>query len=298
MNWDDLRYILAVARCGTISDGARALRVNSTTVSRRLRAMEEEANTALFKKLKHGAVLTAAGEEMVRVAEEVEQLTHALDAKIHGLDTKLTGTLRVASLGGLFEFWKHDLLAFHRLHEGITLEINLGVSVSNITQREADVAIRFARQAPEHLLGRKHAEIFFAVYGSRDLVAAIGAENSYRDYPWISWDLSFARGTDIWLEKNAPGARITMRVDNMSAMISMLEAGFGITMIPCVIGDSNPNLQRVGSYLEGGLFLWVLTHPQLRNTARVRVFLSFMRELIKRDKELIEGRRPWVPGAD
>ncbi|MCP4448106.1 MAG: LysR family transcriptional regulator [Myxococcales bacterium] len=97
MNWDDLRFILAVARHGTITDGARALRLNATTVSRRLRAMEEEAGTALFDKLKHGAVLTSAGEEIAAAAETIEEVANALDGRIIGLDAKLDGTLRVSA---------------------------------------------------------------------------------------------------------------------------------------------------------------------------------------------------------
>jgi DNA-binding transcriptional LysR family regulator len=96
MSWDDLRDILAVARHGTLTDGARALQVNPTTVTRRLRALERETGTALFDKLKHGAVLTRAGEEVVAVAETVERLIHRLDARIRGLDTKLEDTICAA----------------------------------------------------------------------------------------------------------------------------------------------------------------------------------------------------------
>lgn len=291
-SWDDLRFILAVSRHGTISDAASALTVNATTVSRRLRAMEAEAGTALFEKLKHGAVLTAAGEQMVVVAEAVEQLTNALDARVLGLDAKLEGTIRATSTDILLERWMPDFATFQLKYEGIQLELTSGYATVNLTRREADVAIRTAPRAPEHLLGRKYAEVFYAVYGAPSLVDQIGVDASYAAYPWLAWDLSVGRATDNYLESNAPGARIVMRVDRMAPMTAALEAGLGITILPCMAGDTNPRLCRVGDYFEGGTYLWVLTHPELRGSARIRTFTRYVRELVARDVDLIEGRTP------
>lgn len=291
-DWNDLRYILAVARHGTIVDGARALRVNATTVSRRLRALEEEAGTALFEKLKHGAVLTPAGEEMVTVAEAVQQLTDALDARIHGLDAKLEGTIRVTSTDILLNQWMPDFAAFQARYEGVRLELTSGYSLANLTRREADVAIRMSTTAPGHLLGRRHAEIFYGIYGAPALVERIGEGASYAAFPWLSWDHSVGRATDNYIEANARGAKIVLRADRMEPMMAALEAGMGITILPCVCGDTNAELRRVGDYFEGGMYLWVLTHPELRGSARVRAFTSFVRELIARDLDLLEGRRP------
>lgn len=292
--WDDLRFILAVARHGTIADGAKALRVNATTVSRRLRAMEDQAGTALFEKLKHGAVLTAAGEEMVAVAEAVEKMTDTLDARIRGLDAKLEGTIRVTSTDILLGLWMPDIAAFSTRYEGVQLELSSGYSTANLTRREADIAVRMSAHAPEHLLGRRHAELFFAVYGAPELIERIGADAPYADFPWLAWDLSVGRATDNYLRDHVPGARIVMRVDRMAPMHAALEAGLGITILPCVTGDTNPALRRVGPYFEGGMYLWVLTHPELRGSARVRAFMAHVRELAARDLDLLEGRRPFT----
>jgi DNA-binding transcriptional LysR family regulator len=290
MNWEDLRYILAVARHGTISEGAKVLKVNATTVSRRLRAMEEEAGAALFDKLKHGAVLTPAGEEMVAVAETVERLTNELDARITGLDTKLEGPIRVTSTDSMLAHWLDDFGSFCRKYPDIELELTSGFQLANLTQREADVAVRVARQAPEHLIGRKHAEMMFAVYGCHELVESMGEGAGYPAFPWVAWDAS--PGRDAWLLRHAPDPNIAMRVGHMRLMVDALEKGFGLSVLPCFVGDSNPKLRRVGAHLEGGMHIWVLTHPQLRGAARIRAFTTLMRELIERDKDLIEGRRP------
>lgn len=295
MKWDDLRYILAVAREGTIAKGARRLHVDPTTVSRRLKALEQSAGSALFEKLKHGAVLSAAGEEMVRAAEAMEQLAHNLDAKIHGLDARLEGPLRVTSMHSVLQHFLPDFGEFERRYPGIELELTSTMSVANLTQRESDVAIRVATEVPGHLIGRKHAELFFAIYGSHELVERIGPDAAYGDFPWLGWDASVGGSTDRWLEANAPGRTFEMRVNTMPLMNRALEVGLGVTILNVLDGDTNPRLRRIGPYLEGGLHLWLLAHPKARASARITAFLRFIRERIERDKDLIEGRRPQPP---
>lgn len=292
MSWDDLQYILAVARHGTIGAGAKALRVNPTTVTRRLRAMEEDTGTALFERLKHGAVLTAAGEEVVAVAKAVERLSDDLDARIHGLDTRLEGVVRASFTEMALGHWISDFKEFQAAHPGIELELTSTTQVANITQREADVAVRLAAHAPEHLVGRKHAELFFAAFASVELIESLGPDPSYSDFPWVAFDLAVTRNTDNWLEKHGKGARIALRASAMPIILGATQAGIGAALLPCLLADADPTLRRIGGYCEGGIHLWVLTHPQLRGTARIRAFTRFMGELIARDKDLIEGRMP------
>ncbi len=147
-----------------------------------------------------------------------------------------------------------------------------------------------ARQAPDHLIGRKHAQVFYAVYGSHELVERIGEDAPYESHPWLSWDLSVGRGNDVWLERHAPRARIVGRIERMPVMSTAVEAGWGLMILPCFAGDPNPRLRRVGDYLEGGAHIWVLTHAALRGSARVRQFVGLVGTLIERDKDLIEGR--------
>lgn len=299
MNWEDLRYILAVARSGTVLAAAKSLRVSPTTMARRLRTLEESQGTALFEKFKHGIVLNEAGERVVAVAEEVERMTDLLDAEIHGLDQTLVGSIRVTSTDFLLRQWIADFGAFKARYPNIELELTSTTSVINLTQRQADVALRIAATAPEHLLGAKHAELFYAIYASRELVESLGEDAPYGAFPWLSWDLSIARSTDTWIAANAgEDANIVVRVGKMNVMIAAIEAGLGATILPCVIGDANPELRRVGDYFEGGLHLWVLTHPQLRGSAKVSAFTRFVRELIRRDRDLIEGRRPAAAVGD
>lgn len=284
--------MLAAARADTLSEAAAAMEVSVSTMSRRISVLEDDVGALLFEKKTRGVVLTPAGQEMLAVAEAMEGLTHDLDARIHGLDARVEGEIRATSLDALWTLWARDLRDFQNRFEGIELQLMSGFAVANMTQREADVAVRIARQAPGHLIGRKHAQVAYAIYGAPDLVAAVGDDAPYAEFPWMSWDFSVARGVDTWLETHAPGARIAGRVERMTIMLSAAAAGSGLAMLPCFAGDVHPGLQRVGGYFELGGWVWVLSHPAMRGAAKIRTFVGFVTELLARDRDLIEGGRP------
>lgn len=292
MNWDDLRHVLAVARHGRIKDAALALDIDPTTMSRRLRGIEKALKTELFEKFKHGVVLTAAGEEMVATAEAVERLTHDLDARVTSLDTRLEGPLRVTSTDALMSHWLSDFGEFHGRYPKIELALTPTQTVVDLDRREADVALRAGFEAPGHLVGRKYARFHLAVYGSEALLERVGANSPLGAFPWLAWSTKAGRLTDRWIAEHAGEAQVAMRLGHIQQMVQALVAGFGISLLPCLVGDSQPDLRRVGGVLLPGGHLWILTHPRLRGSARVRAFVSFVRDLIERDRDLIEGRRP------
>ncbi|MEO1334454.1 MAG: LysR substrate-binding domain-containing protein [Myxococcota bacterium] len=167
----------------------------------------------------------------------------------------------------------------------------------NLGRREADVAIRMAPSAPPHLMGRKHAEVMHAVYGSTRLLARFGENVNMAMLPWASWDLGHQNGTDRYLKSNLPKAKVVVRVETFALMQKVLLSDMAVTIMPCMIGDRCPELRRVGDYFEGGFFLWVLTHPELRKTVRVYKVIEHLRALIRRDIDLIEGRCPIHDGS-
>lgn len=289
VDWEDLRYVLAVSREGTLLGAAKALRVSPTTVTRRLQSLEASLGSRLFEKIKHGAVLNDVGARVVSVAEQVERLTDELDAEIAGRDQKLAGVVRLTATEFVFRLWMRDFIGFRRRFPGIELELVSTTNVLNLTKREADVAVRLGMSAPEHLVGTHHATMAYGIYGCRRMLSE-ATSIAFSDLPWVAWDLGFSRSVDAWIDAHAPKADIVLRVGQMSLMVAALEAGHGISMLPCVIGDSRPGLQRLGDLLDEGPKLWVLTHPELRGSARVRALTGFLRELMRRDVDLFEGR--------
>ncbi|MBV0893586.1 LysR family transcriptional regulator [Paracoccus sp. Z118] len=288
-NWDDLRLFLAVARAGTLSGAAREIGVNHSTVFRRIGAFEETLGVRLFDRLPNGYALTAAGEAMQESALRVEEEIAALDRKVTGQDLRLSGIVRITTVDMLAQgLLPRHLLAFRRAYPGIEIELTVGNATLNLTRREADVALRVGNQPPETLVGRRVGRLAFAVYGA----AAAEATAPLAEQPWIGFDAEHAPLVRAFAEF-LPGVRPAFRVNSVAAAIAAARAGIGLATLPCGVADLEPDLTRVAPLPESfTLDLWLLTHEDLRRTARIRAFLDFMAEALAREAPLLEGADP------
>jgi len=302
MNWDDLRFLLAIGRAGTLTGAARELSVNHSTVSRRLQAVEENLGTRLFDRLPHGYVATASGERVLSIASEVETKIHHIDRELVGADARLSGTLRVTTLDLLGDRYMRHFAAFIERYPGVDLELCIDDIPRSLTRREADVALRLSNGPPEHLVGRRLAHAEFALYGTRELVSREpdadpidGTDlTALMALPWMAYaERMGARVTAKWMKEHVPDARIACRIDSSTGMVNAVRAGLGLGFLACVIGDDDPNLVRLRPPEPNfGMDLWILTHPDLRTTARVKAFMDHLAEAVARDADLISGRRP------
>ena len=278
MNWDDLRFLLAIYRQQTLSGAARDLGVNHTTVSRRLQALEERIGSRLFDRLPDGYRVTSAGGAVVEVAEDMERQIAILDGKLLGLDTRLEGPLRVTTLDVIA--WGHaDLLhGFAETYPEVDLHLTIDNQSLSLTKREADVAVRLTNQPPEHLVGRKVCRAEFALYGAKTLVMDGSDIRPLAELPWLGWHPRLeARLTEQWMRDHVPEAKVVTRLDASVVMLAMVAEGVGINFLPCFFGDADPRLVRLRPVEPGfGMDLWLLTHPALRTNARVRAFLDHM----------------------
>jgi DNA-binding transcriptional LysR family regulator len=287
LDWEDLHTVLAVADTGSLAAAARRLGVNHTTVLRRIGGFEQRLGLRLFDRLPGGYALTAGGEELVAAARGMAATVETLERRLAGQDLRLDGTLRVATADTLMASILPPLLAqFRDLHPGITIEITTANLLANLTRRDADVAIRTAPDPPETLVGRRVAGIAFAVYAAAE----------YSDHSWVAPDDSLA-GTAVarWMRQAVPDAVVALRADSLVGMCRAAQAGLGLAALPCYLGDTAGGLVRVPMpTVPAETALWVLTHEDLRRTARVSAFTEFIAAALARQRDLLEGRRPAV----
>jgi DNA-binding transcriptional LysR family regulator len=285
MNWDDLRFVLALARRRTLIAAAATLGTTHTTVARRLQGMEADLGTRLFDATLDGYVPTAAGLQVIQSAERTETDLLALEARILGGDAKLEGKLRVTTMDVLFTRYRETFTSFIDRYPGIELTLGCTDSEASLTRREADVALRMTNQPPEHLVGRKVGRVEFAVYASRALARRVGSRAAFRAWPWLHWDERLmARWLDGWLAEHAPGARVALRVDVSSLVLrEVVASGAGVHFLACAEGDADRRLRRIGPVQAAyGRDVWLLTLPDLRTTSRVRAFMDHFVELQSR----------------
>ncbi|MBI3285482.1 MAG: LysR family transcriptional regulator [Burkholderiales bacterium] len=283
LDWDDLRYVLALARAGSLSGAARALTVTHSTVLRRLEAIEEKLQVRLFERLRSGYVATPAGETLRLAAEQCEPLLAQAERQIMGGDTRLTGVLRVTTAQVVaLHVLPAALAAFHTQHPQIEVEVRTSRERVDLARREADVAIRMSTQVPETLVGRQLGQVRIRIYGWRgapylnnaDAQQLLPVKMLTEDFPWIGFD-GQDRMYDRWVDATVPAATIAARADHFPSALALVRAGMGITILPEFVAQDVPGLVPLSEPIAAlQVPLWILTHADLRNTARVRAFMQ------------------------
>lgn len=287
IDWDDLRFVLAVADSGSLNRAASTLRVNRTTVLRRINAFERKHGVRLFERLPSGYTLTDAGNEILAAARGFENAIVSLERKLAGQDLRAEGLVRVTTTDTLLtSVLAKPLTTFKQEHPGITLDVTTSNAFANLSKRDADVAIRPAIDPPEFLMGRRISSVAFAVYAAATL--------DHAHERWIGPDDTLA-GTSVarWMRSSMLSIRPDIRADSLVSMRELCAAGAGLAALPCYLGDSDARLVRARPPIaEMTTALWVLTHPDLARTARVRLFMDHVAAALGRQRPLLEGQRP------
>ena len=291
LSWDDFRYIKTIAGAGTLAGAAAALGVNHSTVFRRLAQIEDRAGAPLFERGRSGYALTARGEEMARVAARMDDDILAFERRIAGQDMRPSGELRVTTNDTLLTDLLTELFADFRIaFPEIVLDVVVSNQSLNLSRRDADVAFRATERPPEALVGRRLAGIAWAVYGPKKL-AKRKFDPVQDAHDWIGLGDNLASLSQFkWLKANIPAERIVYKVNTVLGLTEAAAAGIGIALLPCFLADKEPGLARLtapDTAPAGGL--WLLTHADLRHTARVRAFMDFATEHVGRKRKAIEG---------
>lgn len=301
LEWNDLTVILAICRAGSLSGAARTLGQNHSTVFRKINAIEEKTGVRFFERLPEGYAMTEAGETALRYAERIESEVQALGREVLGQDMRLQGKIHLTAPEGFALTLAPKLMAeFRRMHPEVSIEVSGGSMALDLSRREADVAIRATPKPPDSSLGKKIGDFRFGLYSTLDYIEN-HADIALQDQDWC-----LIQGVEDWLvpliwRKKEQGTR--QCVFSSGSAISVINAaaqGLGITMMPCYLGDSEPHLVRVGNPIESlTIELWILTHPDLRHTARVKALMAFLYESLGKQKDLFSGENykgtcfPW-----
>lgn len=293
MDWDNLRIFLALARQKSVRGAAGALGVSHSTVSRRIENFEESLGVRLFERLPDGFVLTPFGEDTMQTARRLEEAVNGLERRVLGQDARLRGDLRVTMPDLLAaKLLMPDLVAFGKRYPDINLEVAISYTPFDLGRREADVAIRITRDPPEALVGRKIITYARATYASRTYLAEHDPVAEPDSVTWIGWD-DRSRHPRWVRETPFPGAPVRGRLNNAMVQLAAAKAGMGLAMLPCFMGDTEADLLRVPpGKPEPAWDIWILTHEDLRATARVRAFMDFMADAFLGHRDLLEGRQP------
>jgi DNA-binding transcriptional LysR family regulator len=296
LDWNDLKYFLAVARQGSTLAAAKALRVSQSTVHRRLEALEKALGRRLVKRHPSGYRLTEIGQEIRACAEGVEDAVAALERQMKASDTELTGTVRVTCPEAVgYRLMRSALperfsLAFPKLR----LEFVMSDSVVDLAKGQADVAIRAGQSNDKHLIGRKIADAPWAVFASRAYLekhgrlaercdinrhAVVGFEGPLQEH-----------SAALWLRAVAPQARIAARATSIPAVALAIKSGAGLAPLPIIVGEQDSDLiEALPPLTDLSSPFYLLIHEDMRQAPRIRAFFDFVVREIGLVRSALEG---------
>lgn len=293
INWDDVRLFLALARNGSARAAASSLNVSHTTIARRTEQLETDLGTRLFDRDVAGYRLTGAGEAMMNSAVRAEEALLAAERQLHGRDAELSGDVRLTTSDVIATYLlMPETAEFSRQYADIDLEVLVSYDLFDLSRREADIAIRFmggGRNPPDHLVGRKLVTAASCYYASSDYLVHHDPHIKNSGAQWIGWNDDERH--PAWV-RSSPFPRLPARgkFNHAGLQVEAAIAGMGLAVLPCFIGDSVQGLARVpGCEPYANYDIWLLSHPDLRDAARLRAFRSFIVEVFGKKKRLLTG---------
>jgi molybdate transport repressor ModE-like protein len=294
LDWDDLRYLLAVHRHGSLARAARELKVTKATCSRRLAALEQGLGVRLVERNPGGLSLTAAGREALGAAERIDADLGSLEQGLAATgDARPRGTVSVTAPPWLAARLLIPALAeLKAQHPELDVKLVGTHAILNLAQREADVAIRNVKPTQSSLATRKLVELGGCVYGSRLYLERRGqprSPDSLEGHDVLVYETMGGMPGFEWLRDPARGGRVAFRANDPEALVGAASAGLGLCAVPCLLGDAESSLARVPALGFNRCDLYLVTHEETRKTPRVRAVTDFLATLVRRHQASIEG---------
>ncbi|GHD62109.1 LysR family transcriptional regulator [Jeongeupia chitinilytica] len=286
LDWNDLKFFLAVARGGGLTPAAQVLGTSASTVSRHVDALEARLGVRLFMRQQRGYLLTDEGSALFGQVAEVERATQAVERQRGGLGDAVSGLIKVATSETLGNhLLAPNLAGFAARHPRAQVELVVSRHLADLSRREADLALRMMEpDAPvigtdyiAHALGK----VYFGLYAAP---ALLSAHPDWRTMPYMTWDESWAHySMGNWLVGQFGGREPLLRANNLQAQYAAARSGLGLVMLPRFLGDADPLLRPVpGTPVPAGRDLWLVYHRDLKASRRVQAMRRYIGELVAR----------------
>ncbi len=275
IDWNDLRFVLAAARCQSLASAARQLGVNESTVGRRVGRLEQRLGSRLLERSAGALHVTEAGAAVVASAERMERDVQGMAAAISGADRLAAGIVRLTSVPIVVNRILVPALP-HLLdrHPGLRVDLIAEPRTMSLTKREADIALRLARpQNDVRAVARRVGDLAYGVYGPAaprsDTLPWITYEDGMMDLPQSQWIAEQV--------KNEQAAAPVVTANDAEALIQAVVAGLGKSVLPSAIADREPGLvRRDGGSAVLSRELWLVVHPEIRHLTRIRVVMDWL----------------------
>lgn len=286
MDWNSLKVFLAIVRNGSLSKAALELKVNHSTIFRRLQSFEKELGGQLFDRIDNRYLLTSFGHELLELAQNIENSFDDISRHLVGKDNLPKGVVKITAPNNIaYHYLPRYITNFNLKYPDIQIELLVSNQAFNMSNRQADIAVRATSAPPEHLVGRQVNAIKWAVFASNAYKERFGLPNQISD---LENHVLIGAAGDMcnlavfkWLDKQFQNQVVT-RCDDLTAMSYFAESGQGLAFLP--YDQSRPALLKLFDVFENKPSnLWLLTHPDLRNVQRIKLVMQYLAEVFSKE---------------
>jgi DNA-binding transcriptional LysR family regulator len=290
VDWENIRYFVAVARIGTMSGAARSLKVDHATVSRRLSALEGEIKTCLIDRQPRACKLTPMGQRVFELAQDMEEGAHAIERFLDASRSPLSGKVTLSAPPVLVaNFLVKHLAVFRRANPGIQLSVSGEARQVSLSRREADVVLRLTRPEEPTSVVRKLGRVSFGLYASKDYPHL----HDPSAWEFITYDANFVGvRQQEWLMRVAGKRPVACEISDINGHLVAARAGAGVAGLPDFLAATDAKLQRLA--YGGEAFsrdIWMAVHRDLRRSPQIRAVMDFLLKTIAENPALADRRR-------
>lgn len=291
---NDLLLLAAIAQHQSLAGAAQQLKLNHATVFRRLNNLESALGVRLFERQQGVYIATPAGEELAKVGSVIaEQAQNAL-RQVAGQDLRPSGEVRISTTDSIAnDLLMAALAACRQQYPEIRLQISSANQLFNLSKRDADIALRVSQKPPDYLIGKRISRLAFAVYAAPQIAQHEFAKaQKWQSLAWLALDDSVGQHRSLkWLAQFIALDHIALRSNSFVSLRQACAAGLGAALLPCFLADGRDDLQRLSANVdECASDLWLLMHPDLRGTARVKAVFDVLQRELMQQMNLISGQ--------
>ena len=293
LDWEEVKSFAVVVDAGSIRRAARELGVHHSTISRRIDNLEHAIGARLFDRQPEGYVLTSAGEEFVAAVRDCSVLLNNAERSISGQDSDMSGVITVTMAEPIaVHAFGPRLSEFTNTYPDIEVRMIATTNFLDVARREADIAIRIDNNPPQTLVGKRILTYRQTVYATREYLDAQDFENNPEKARWLSWEFEEEQFPDWTKETEFGNVPVWGSFPGAPMQLMGAKGGLGLSMLPCFIGDRDDDIVRATTRKPiKGRDVWLLTHSDLRRTARIRAFMTFAEKVLHDAKHEFLGNR-------
>jgi DNA-binding transcriptional LysR family regulator len=294
LDWDDLRYVLAVRRGGSLNAAARALEVDKATVSRRISSAEDALGVRLFDRKPEGYSVTPHGERVLAAVGQIEETVSSLVSELSDARGDTQGVVYLS----IPQFFASQVLlpavpAFRAAHPGIDLVVNASSTVVNVARREAEVGLRNVKPDQLSVTVKRVGRLAMALYASKAYLSKRGTPRAPQDlaqHDLVGWENAFTYAQAFrWINDN--GARVAVRLNDAAVLCDAVAANVGIAALPCVLGDERAGVVRLDAFGLGRDEIYAVAPGELRRSGRVRAVIELLVSVWRANADRLAGQR-------